>query len=90
MNWVLRGAPGSDRLIEYEIRVNEVLAREKQPAVCVYDLKLLSGAMMLDIMRAHPLTLVNGVVHRNQFFTPPERFLDEIRHRQSAASVALA
>lgn len=90
MDWAVQGARGSDRLIEYEIRVNEVLARERQPAVCVYDLKLLSGSMMLDIMRAHPLTLVNGVVHRNQFFTPPEQFLEEIRGRQTANAAVLA
>jgi hypothetical protein len=80
-------------VLEYEVRVNEVLAREKQPAICVYDLRRLSGSMMLDIMRAHPLTLVNGVVHRNQFFTPPDAFLAELRGRTQDAEgsqVALA
>lgn len=90
MNWALDGPPGSEQLIEYEVRVNEVLAREKQPAVCVYDLNRLSGAMMMDILRAHPLTLVNGVVHRNIFFTPPEQMLAELRQRpQPRASAAV-
>lgn len=91
MNWALEGHPGSEQLIEYELRVNEVLAREKQPAVCVYDLNRLTGALMLDILRAHPLTLVNGVVHRNPFFTAPEQMLAEVRQRdRHSPSPALA
>lgn len=90
MNWAFEGAPGSDDLIEYEARVNDVLAREKQPAICVYDLRRLTGAMMMDILRAHPLTLINGVVHRNQFFTPPEELLAEVRRRRAGAPAASA
>ena len=91
MNWALDDHPGSEQLIEYQVRVNEVLSREKQPAVCVYDLNRLSGAMMLNILRAHPLTLVNGVVHRNPFFTPPEAMLAEIRRSERrTATVAIA
>jgi MEDS: MEthanogen/methylotroph, DcmR Sensory domain len=91
MNWALDGPPGSEQLIEYEVRVNEVLAREKQPAVCVYDLNRLTGTMMMDLLRAHPLTLVNGVVQHNPFFTPPERMLTELSERRSrAGSPAMA
>lgn len=84
MGWALEDHPGSEQLIEYEIRVNEVLAREKQPAVCVYDLNKLEGGMMMDILRAHPLTLVGGVVHRNPFFTPPEQYLRELQEADRA------
>jgi hypothetical protein len=84
MAWALESAPGSERLLEYETRVNEVLARTRQPAICVYDAARLSGNMMLDILRSHPLTLVNGVVHENPFFTPPELFLEELRSRPNA------
>jgi hypothetical protein len=88
MNWALDGPPGSEKLIEYEVRVNEVLAREKQPAVCVYDLSRLTGSLMMDILRAHPLTLVNGVVHRNAFFTPPAQMLAELRERELTSGAA--
>lgn len=81
MSWAQAKVPGSERLIEYETRVNEVLARTRQPAICVYDAAQLTGAMMLDILRCHPLTLVNGVVQENPFFTPPELFLEELRAR---------
>lgn len=89
MNWALDGPPGAERLIEYEVRVNEVLSREKQPAVCVYDLGRLTGSLMMDILRAHPLTLVNGVVHRNPFFTPPAQMLEELRQRELMSGAAV-
>jgi DcmR-like sensory protein len=88
MSWALEGAPGSERLIEYEARVNEVLSRTCQPAICVYDATRLTGGMMLDILRCHPLTLVNGVVHENPYFTPPEQFLSELEHRKRRATAA--
>lgn len=85
MDWVFEKIPGSEQLMEYEARVNEVLSRTRQPAICVYDLNRLSGTMMMDILRAHPLTLVGGVVHENPFFTPPDQLLSELRARRDAA-----
>ncbi len=81
MGWAFQGAPGSEHLIEYEARVNDVLSRTRQPAICVYDTAKLSGAMMLDILRSHPLTIVNGAVHENPFFTPPDILLAELKVR---------
>lgn len=85
MAWALHGHPGSEQLIEYEARVNEVLARTRQPAICVYDAANLSGAMMMDILRAHPLVLVGGIVHENPLFTAPDQLLAEIKARRVAA-----
>lgn len=82
MGWAVAGRPDSDELIEYEARVNDVLSRTRQPAICVYDTDTLSGTMLMDILRAHPLTLVGGVVHENPLFTPPAQLLAEIRARR--------
>lgn len=86
MNWVFEGTPGADDLIEYEAEVNEVLARNRQPAVCVYDTDRLSGAMVMDLLRTHPLTLIGGVVQENPFFTPPAEMLKELRKRKSSVA----
>lgn len=82
MNWVFGDTPGSSDVIEYEAEVNEVLARNRQPAVCVYDMAKLSGAMMMDLLRTHPLTLIGGVVQENPFFTPPSEMIEELRQRK--------
>ncbi|MEO6031080.1 MAG: MEDS domain-containing protein, partial [Burkholderiaceae bacterium] len=71
MDWVFEKIPGAEDVIAYEAAVNEVLARNRQPAVCVYDLAKLSGAMVMDLLRTHPLSLIGGVVQENPFFTPP-------------------
>ena len=90
MGWAFENHPGAEQLLEYESRVNEVLAQTKQPAVCVYDIAKLSGTMMMDILRCHPLTLINGVVHENPFYTPAETLLPQLRARAAASGRAAA
>jgi hypothetical protein len=81
MQWAFAHAPGVTELIEYEARVNDVLERHRQPAVCVYDASWLSGTTMMDILRCHPLALVRGVVRHNPFFVPPGEFLRQFGAR---------
>ena len=78
MDWALEGHPGCSELLEFEIKVNAVLARSGQPAVCVYDVNKLSAKLMLDILRAHPLTIIGGVLHENPFFIPPDEYLEQL------------
>lgn len=81
MGWVFSSPPGIEQLVAYEATVNEVLNRGKTPTVCVYDVRRLSGSMMMDLLRAHPLTVMNGVLHENPFYTPAEEMLGDIRRR---------
>lgn len=90
MGWTLKGCPGTDEVIEFEARVNEVLSRTKQLAICVYDSSKISGALMMDIMRSHPLTLIGNVIHENPFYTPPEELVKELRARRLARTQATA
>ncbi|HYO70473.1 MAG TPA: MEDS domain-containing protein [Archangium sp.] len=75
MEWALEERPGVDRFIEYESRVNHLLNRLKQPAICVYDLNRFSGSTVMDVLRAHPYALIDGVVRENPFYAPPEQLL---------------
>jgi hypothetical protein len=81
MGWVFSSPPGIEQLVAYEASVNEVLNRGKTPTVCVYDVRRLSGSMMMDLLRAHPLTVMNGVLHENPFYTPAEALLRELESR---------
>ena len=83
MGWVFSSPPGIEQLVEYEATVNEVLNRGKTPTVCVYDVSRLSGSMMMDLLRAHPLTVMNGVLHENPFYTPADELLRDIKRRRS-------
>ena len=83
MGWVFSAPPGIEQLVAYEASVNEVLNRGKTPTVCVYDVRHLSGSMMMDLLRAHPLTVMNGVLHENPFYTPAGEMLRDIQRRRA-------
>jgi CBS domain containing-hemolysin-like protein len=90
MDWVFADVPGAKDILAYEAEVNEVLSKNRQPAVCVYDIAKLSGSMMMDLLRTHPLTLINGVVQENPFYTPASEMLAELRKRDSKVQEAAA
>lgn len=75
MEWALEEKPGVERVMEYESRVNLLLNRLKQPAICVYDLNRFSGSTVMDVLRTHPYAIVEGVLRENPFYVPPEEFL---------------
>jgi len=84
MGWVFSKPPGIEQLVAYEASVNEVLNRGKTPTCCVYDVRRLSGSMMMDLLRAHPLTVMNGVLHENPFYTPADQLLRELQARTAS------
>lgn len=75
--WALHGIPGSDRLIEYEALLTGVLEKVPVTALCQYDANQYSGAVLLDILRVHPLMIVRGQVVKNPYFISAEEFLRE-------------
>lgn len=75
MEWALLDRPGVDQLIDYECRVTDVLSKHRQPAVCVYDVTRFDAATVVDILRTHPIVIMNGVAQENPFFLPPAEFL---------------
>jgi hypothetical protein len=83
MSWALCGIPGSDRLVEYEALVNDVLVTRPITAICQYDARRFSGAMIYDVLKVHPMMIVHGQVARNPYFVRPEEFLQS---RQWTAS----
>lgn len=68
MNWALRGLPGSDRLIEYESKVNRVLWQTGVTAICQYDARLFDGATLYRLLKVHPLMIVKGQVVKNPYY----------------------
>jgi hypothetical protein len=81
MAWALSGAPGAERLIEYEARVNTVVEQHPATVVCQYDARLFDGGTLFDVLAVHPMMVVRGQVVRNPYYVPPEQFL---RRRRAA------
>jgi len=86
MDWAFEDLASAPELIAYEAEVNEIIERNRQPAVCVYDMAKLSGAMLMDVLRTHPLTLINGIVQENPFFISPSEMLEELENRKLRAA----
>jgi hypothetical protein len=83
MEWALDDAPGSEDVIEYECRVNEVLDRFDDVVVCAYDFNRFSGAVLMDVLRTHPQMIVDGTLRDNPFFVEPATFLRELERRKT-------
>jgi hypothetical protein len=89
MDWLVREAPGSERAIEYEARMNLLVPTFDCTFMCVYDLSRLSGSMVADIIATHPYVILRGRIRENPFFIPPEVYLRELlvdRSRRESAT----
>lgn len=84
MTWSLAGEPGSERLIEYESRLNHFFPNSKCLAVCQYDRRQFDAEMLLDILHTHPLVLFGkeGFDNSQMYYVAPDVFME--RDRQSA------
>jgi hypothetical protein len=84
MTWALAGEPGSERLVEYEARLNEFFPSRKCYAVCQYDRRRFDSEMLLDILHTHPKVLFGkqGFDNSEMYYVPPAIFME--RDRQSA------
>jgi hypothetical protein len=83
MDWAAEGGVVVDDVIEFEARVNHLWQRHDHAVVCSYRQEQVSGDAMVDILRTHPMVIVGGILRRNPFFVPPERFLAELRERRA-------
>ena len=82
MDWAADGGPPIDGLIEFESRVNRLVAtHEDDVIVCTYDLSRFTASFIVDAMRAHPAIVVAGALHANPFYAPPEVLIAEARGR---------
>lgn len=84
MTWALAGEPGSERLIEYEAKLNRFFPGTRCYAICQYDRRRFDSELLLDVVHNHPKVLVGKKAFDNtsMYFVPPEAFLSA--DRQSA------
>jgi len=88
MDWLFDDKPAVTNFLEYEARLNPLLARYNDAVICNYDLSKFGASVAMDIMRTHQLVIIGGLLQENPFYVPPEQFLDEMRQRRSARVTA--
>ncbi len=75
MTWALRGIPGSERLVEYEALINELSEVHPVTPICQYDARSFDGATLLNVLKVHPMMIVQGQIVRNPYYMKPGEFL---------------
>jgi hypothetical protein len=78
MDSLSRRSVPSDKVLEYESRVN-VLTRDYDcTLMCVYDLSQINGRLMADIISTHPYVIMNQRLRTNAHYIEPEVYIDEV------------
>ncbi len=75
MTWARGPERGTDKLVEYEAKLNYIMPKYDFLALCQYNRKLFSPAVIIDVIRTHPLVIYRGKLCRNPYYTPPNEFL---------------
>lgn len=75
MSWALRGLPGSERLIEYEAKLNQFFQDNKCLAICQYDTRVFDPEILIDILETHPIAVIGTEIYDNFYYVPAEEFL---------------
>lgn len=77
MTWALGGEPGTERLVEYEARLNQFFPGRKCYAMCQYDRRRFDSQMLVDIVSSHPRVLhgTEGFDNAQMYYVPPDEFL---------------
>ena len=81
MDWIGRTPTALARAMEYEARVNYLLAGCDCTLLCVYDLARIPSGVVADIMATHEYAVLNGRLRRNPYFIQPDEYLEMIRSR---------
>ena len=61
--------------MEYEALVNTVLDTHPVTPICQYDARRFDGATLLNVLKVHPMMIVQGQIVHNPYYMPPEEFL---------------
>ena len=69
-SWALGPDIGSERLIEYEARLNEFLPATGIRAMCQYDWGRWQPSILRDVLRTHPLAIIDHRLHNNVYYEP--------------------
>jgi hypothetical protein len=64
-----------DEFARYETHINRLSAQYPQTVLCLYDVSLVSGGIMLDLLRTHPKLLLRGVLIENPHCLTPDEYL---------------
>ncbi|MBI5178272.1 MAG: MEDS domain-containing protein [Nitrospinae bacterium] len=88
MEWVLGIPEGSDRMMEYEARMNHQSGDMRAVTVCQYHQGLFQPEIIFNAMQTHPVVIKNGFPRENPYYLEPDVFLASASARISPELLA--
>jgi PAS domain S-box-containing protein len=80
MTWVLRGRPGSEKLLEYEAKLNsELFSKYPCLSICQYDRWKFDPEIIKGVIMTHPLLVRGNSIYHNFYYVLPKEFLNRKR-----------
>jgi hypothetical protein len=68
-------ADGRREFIRYEARLTGFVAELPEVILCLYDLRLSGAEVLMDVLRTHPVVVVDGFLHDNPYYVSPDTLL---------------
>jgi len=65
---------GIDSFVAYESELNRFMPRYPQVIVCMYDLLVYGGGIVVELLRTHPKILLGGMVLDNPHYLAPDDY----------------
>ncbi|HJX70225.1 MAG TPA: MEDS domain-containing protein, partial [Dehalococcoidia bacterium] len=76
MSWALHSYPGSEKLLEYESKLNrDFLSSYPCVTLCLYDRRKFNPEITKGVIMTHPLLVQGNHIYRNSYYLPTEEFL---------------
>ncbi len=75
MTWALAPEAGTERLVEYEARLNDFLAGNRALSICQYNRTRFPPAIVREVLRTHPTAILGDQVCPNLYYELPSAVL---------------
>jgi hypothetical protein len=73
-DWWLPQVATISQVLQFESILNRLSERYSAATLCMYDVRSLDGALMIDLVSTHPKLIIDGVSVRNPAYLPPQPF----------------
>ncbi|OGV18935.1 MAG: hypothetical protein A2X47_04425 [Lentisphaerae bacterium GWF2_38_69] len=79
MTWSQKGIKGSEKLLEYEAKLNNFFPDSKALAICQYDKRKFPPDILMGVLNTHPIAVIGTEIITNPFYIPTASFLNNER-----------
>jgi hypothetical protein len=77
MTWVLENVKGSEKVIEYEAKLNVFFPHSKSTAICQYNENKFKPDLLVEVIHTHPFLIIYGILYKNLYYYSPALYIKE-------------